>query len=102
MKSENQLFAELTSEESSQITGGFNPVTGALLAAARVSRQNLIAVARQLGNTFRGYFSQPGNGIIIGDRKGSFQDTVRIGNVPRDIPGNATSGSMNSGKWTTL
>ena len=93
-----QLFVELTNEEESNITGGAVPFL--LMAAIRlVVATGQIALLGTALMRFSGWLGSSGNGLIIGDRKGSTRDLRRAGDVPADLPHGWNWGFRSRGTW---
>lgn len=101
MKSEDQLFVELTSEEASNISGGAAKAVAAGVAviAAIGGGANAVAAVTNLTRAFGGWLSRPGNGFIIGDRKGSSRDWRRAGDLPNDTPFGWNWGVRSGSRW---
>lgn len=101
MKSENNLFVDLTNEEASKLTGGLAPavVAGVKVAVAIGGVAGAGAAVTNLTRAFGGWLSRPGNGFIIGDRKGSSRDWRRAGDISNDAPHGWNWGVRNRGQW---
>lgn len=100
---QDQLFLELTNEEESNITGGgaipFAVVAAVKIIAATGALAAAGAAFMNLMNRFGGWIGSRGNGVIIGDRKGSTRDWRRAGDVPTDLPHGWNWGVRSNGNW---
>lgn len=93
----NPLFSDITAEEEVSVQGGAVP---AILVAAIKSGIPL-AIGGAIAAT-AGWLFQNGNGVIVGDRKGSSSDRFRAGKGiynDRDLPNGWNWGIKDGGQW---
>lgn len=81
-----ELFVELTNAEEANIAGGFSPIQRLVIDQINRAVGQGIDRVRQVINMFQAFFRIPGNGFIFGDRKGTHNDVLRVGDVPMDTP----------------
>jgi hypothetical protein len=96
----NPLFTDITAEEEVSVQGGAIPPI--LINALKTGSKWLIELAI---NAAKSWLNNSGNGIIFGDKKGTYGDTIRAGAGianDKDIPGSATTGIKSGGKWYSL
>jgi len=110
MKSEHQLFIELTSEEASSVTGGNTRAVFAEVAqiiATGGSNQSFGVIQKIRGVVLRKYgsWSSKGGGVILGDVKGGRIGDIRrltynsrLANMPDDLPNGWDWGIIKNGK----
>ncbi|HAZ43169.1 MAG TPA: hypothetical protein DDW76_08690 [Cyanobacteria bacterium UBA11369] len=96
----NPLFTDITAEEEVSVQGGAIPV----VLAVALKKGGPIAIRAAIAAT-RWWLNQSGNGVIFGDKKGTYGDTIRAGAGianDQDIPGSATTGIKSGGKWFSV
>lgn len=96
------LFVELTNEEEASVMGGAVPfavVAAVKVAVAVGSVFGAISAVTNVISRFSGWLGGRGNGIIVGDRKGSSRDLRRAGDVGDDLPHGWNWGVRNDGRW---
>lgn len=109
MKSEHQLFTELTSEEASTITGGNTAAVFAEVAQiiATGGPNQGFGVTQKIRGVLFKYSKWGGNGggIVLGDVKGTtrgdyryFTFNSRLTNRPDDLPNGWDWGIIKNGK----
>jgi hypothetical protein len=99
----NPLFTDIPPEEEVSVQGG-NPL---VIAALRVAIPRGVAAVRSVLSTLaaKWWLNGSGNGIIFGDKKGTYADGLRAGAGianDRDIPGSGQFGIKNAGKWFSV
>jgi hypothetical protein len=99
----NPLFTDIPPEEEVSVQGG-NPL---VIAALRVAIPLGVRAVRSYLTTLpaRLWLNGSGNGVIFGDKKGTYADELRAGAGianDRDIPGSGKFGIKNNGKWFSV
>lgn len=98
------LFVELTHEEEASVAGGAIFIPPLVVAAVKVavavgSVAGAISAVTNVISRFSGWLGGRGNGIIVGDRKGSSRDLRRAGDVGDDLPHGWNWGVRHDGRW---
>ena len=94
----NPLFTDITPEEEVSVQGGAVPWQ--LIGAVATGSINVISAAIE---SAWNWINGDGNGIIVGDRKGSFSDLRRAGKGifdVQDLPHGWNWGIKDNGKWS--
>jgi len=99
----NPLFTDITPEEEVSVQGGNPFIIEALKKAAKLGLPSLVKAA--INKVASKWLTESGNGLIFGDKKGTKDDTIRLGvGIANevDVPGSNKYGILNNGKWITF